>query len=334
MSALLRPIVQLTHTLTEARVLLSIATVLAAGLFAAGTIWLSHARLAVGTSVFAAAALIGLTVATFTHFFDTNGWSGRPVTASQAGVYDWLDEKAGTNASVTEVPYLVSTDYFVSEQRWRDVEFWNKSITRDALDPGGDVFAYTGIWFPKLTLAFDPATGLADVSPSPWAAVSDKDTRFGLAGSSAGTFEDVELMNVDQPWRAQWLSFGLYDDGWTKPGTTARIRVYPNPGQHGAHTHFFVFAVRPPDDVASRPVQVVSNIGRWAGNVSNAATTSASVNVCVPAHGYAEIRISTPDASAIPGDAATLAQTLGQRRGGVFFGFMAVSSSNGAACTP
>ena len=33
------------------------------------------------------------------------------------------------------------------------------------------------------------------------------------------------------PWRADWLSFGLYDDGWTRPGVVARVRSFARPGQ-------------------------------------------------------------------------------------------------------
>lgn len=332
MSSLLRPIVRLTHTLTEARVLLASATVVLAALFVVGTIRLGRRGLAVATAVFATVSLPATTIATFHHLFSTAGWSGRSLTASESGVFDWIDEDVGTNASVTEIPYLVSSGYGISEQRWRDIEFWNKSVTRDALGPDENAYAYTGIWFPKLVLEFDPATGRANISPTPWVAASDKDSRFGLAGKTIGDFQDVELIRAEEPWRAEWLSFGLYDDGWTRPGVTARIRIFPNPGQRGAHLHSFVFAVRPPDDVTLRPVRIVSNVDRWQKAITDTGTASGAIEVCVPAHGYTEVRISTPQSSTIPADAAIPELPSSTRQGGVFFGFMAVSSSSGAAC--
>jgi hypothetical protein len=232
---------------------------------------------------------------------------------------------------VTVVPYLISSDYFVSEQSFRDLEFWNKSVVRDALGPNGDAYAYTGAWFPKIHLAFDPKTGHATVSPTRWVVVSDKDTRFQLAGSVRLEVGDLQLSEPDEPWRAQWMSFGLYDDGWTRPGVTARIRIFPERGQRRAQMRRFAFAVRAPDDVARRPVRIVSDIDRWSG-VTSAATMTGSIAVCVPAHGYTEIRLATPVSSTIPADLSTPDQPDRSRRGGVFFGETALAGEVGGAC--
>ncbi len=331
MSGLLRPIVHMTHTLGEARVLLVVATAALAGLFVAGSARVTRARLALVTAVFALVALPAITFATFAHFFGTIGWSGRPVTASEAGLYDWIDPIVGADAGVTIVPYLVSTNYFVSEELWRDIEFWNKAVVRDAVSPGGDVYAYTGIWFPKTSLSFDPETGRANVSPTRYAAVSDKDTRFAIAGKVRGWVQDVQLIEADRPWRAQWVSFGLYDDGWTKPGVTARIRVFPFPGQRQARLRTFVFGVRTLAGSAPRPVRVVSNVDGWAETATDT-TVNASIKVCVPPQGYAEIRLSTPVVSTIPGDQSSQVLSVGSRRGGVFFGETAIGSEIGGAC--
>jgi len=216
-----------------------------------------------------------------------------------------------------------------------DVEFWNKSVVRDALeatDDGGNAFAYTGIWFPKTQLRFDPNTGVANLSPTRWVAASDKDTRFAIAGVEQADVGDVELVEANEPWRAAWISFGLYDDGWTKPGVTARIRVFPYPGQRRARIRVFAFAVHSP--TPSQPLRVVSNVDRWIGEARNAQTLTAAILVCVPAQGYTQIRISTPVSSWVPGDQASYeqSQSLGSRRAGVFFGETALSSKIGGDC--
>lgn len=46
-------------------------------------------------------------------------------------------------------------------------------------------------------------------------------------------------------------------------------------------------------------------------------TVFQGMRVCVPAKGYAEVRVRTPDSSAIPGDLATLASSLQPRTRGV-----------------
>lgn len=330
MSGLLKPVVHLTGSLGHAKLFLAGATIVLAAAFVAGSLVSRRAALIVAG--YAAAVLTATTAATFDHLFAVSGWSGRPVTASEKGTYDFVDQAVGRNQNVTMIPYLVSSDYITSEQWWRDLEFYNVSLDRDALDPDAGTYAYTGIWFPKLVLAFDPRTGRANMSPTAWVAVSDKDTRFALAGTPRLSVDDIVVVNAVRPWRAQWLSFGLYDDGWTKPGVTARIRIFPAPGQRRARTRSFAFAVRPVDGSAGQQVSVTSNIGHWAGTVTSAGTVTGSVVVCVPAHGWTEIRLRTPVTTQIPGDAASLAQSLEPRRGGVFFGETALAGEIGPPC--
>jgi hypothetical protein len=330
MSGLLEQIVRRTHTLTEARVFLAAATVVLTILFLAGTIWLSRSLLALTMTVFAVIALPAITAATFEHLFGAPSWSGRPLTAPDLGRYDWIDSDVGPNAQVTLVPYLISSDYFVSEQTFRDLEFWNKTVVRDLQSASG-AYAYTGIWFPKIDLRINPETGLASVSPTPWILMSDKDTRFALAGDVRYAVGDLRLVETAQPWQAQWVSFGLYDDGWTRPGVTARIRIFPNRSQRRALKRTFTFAVRAPDSAVRKPVRITSNLDSWTGTATQA-TLTTSIAVCVPPRGYTEIRVSTPVSSTIPPDLAVLGGAGPQRRGGVFFGEAALAGEIGGAC--
>jgi hypothetical protein len=332
MSGLLRRIVGVTHTLSGARVALVAVTLLLTALFLLAARRLERGRLSLGLGTFALAALAATTIATFAQFFGTIGWSHRALTASETGANDWIDETIGANASVTVIPYLVSSSYFISDERWRDMEFWNKSVERDALDPDGADYAYTGFWFPKTSLSFDPSTGLANVSPTPWVAASDKDTRFAIAGAPRADVGDVLLIKADMPWRAQWISSGLYDDGWTRPGVTARIRIFPFPGQRRARIRTLAFAVHASPEVARQPVHVDSNLERWVGNATDTGTLTATIPICVPARGYAVVRLSTPVSAVIPGDQATQATSSGSRRGGVFFGETALASEIGGGC--
>jgi hypothetical protein len=57
------------------------------------------------------------------------------------------------------------------------------------------------------------------------------------------------------------------------------------------------------------------------------------IRVCVPAKGYAEVRLRTPDSSAIPGDLATLATSLEPRTGGVFLSQIGLADELGGSCT-
>jgi hypothetical protein len=330
MSGILRRLVDETGSLHRTRIDLSVAAVLLAAAFAAAAALLRRTPLVLGTLGFAAAAMTWLTVVTFTHLFGTNGWSGRPVTSTAVNDAAWIDRAVGTRASVTEIPYLVSSDVLVNEGAWRDLEFWNASVVRDAAYPGGDAYAYTGIWFPKLDLRFDPQTGRANVSPTRLVAVSDKDTRFALAGTGGASSGDIRLVDAAMPWRAEWLSFGFYDDGWTKPGVTARIRVFPAPGQRRPEVRTLSFAVHAADGVHAQSVRLVSNLERWRGTASDSGSVISLLHLCVPASGYTEIRITTPKVATIPPDLAV--PSTSTRRGGVFFGETALADEVGGPC--
>src|SRR4029077_12298024 len=119
----------------------------------------------------------------FVRLFRTTSYSERPLTAQISPDLAWVDGVVGHDTDVTAIPYHVSTDYFVSLRYWRDLEFWNKSVDRDTQFGDPARYDYTGVWFPKLGLTFDPATGRASISPSRLVVQSVTDTRFQLAGT-------------------------------------------------------------------------------------------------------------------------------------------------------
>ncbi len=295
---------------------------------------LTGARVTLVASV--AVLLVGLPATTsyvFMRYLTGPSWSSRPLTRDEGSNDAWIDRTLGANASVTFVPYPVSTDYFVSQQQWRDLEFWNKSLQRDAHYPSSNVFEYTGIWFPKLYLRFDPKTGATSAAPTRWVAESDKETRFRVAGNVKAVNQDVVLIDAGHPWRLAWLTSGLYDDGWTQPGVTARVRIYPAAGQRAAQTRSLFVALRAPDDVPKRPVSVVSNLRAWHGVATNGDTVMESIMVCVPARGFTDVRISTPSASAIPGDLANADSSSTSRVGGVSLRALSLADEIGGPCS-
>ena len=233
-SALYHPIVQLSHNLTNARIALAGITIALAFLFLQWSAFLRTSRLVIPVACFTLCALAGTTTYTFFRFFDTNGQSGRPITQSEAGINDFIDERVGAQAGVTIVPYPVSSNYFVSQGFWRDMEFWNKSVDRDAHYPGPGVFESTGIWFPKTYLQFNERSGAVNVSPTQYVAQGSAETRFRISGAAIANQQGVLLVRALIPWRLDWLTFGLYDDGWTQPDTTVSVRIFSARGEKHA----------------------------------------------------------------------------------------------------
>jgi hypothetical protein len=257
----------------------------------------------------------------YVRLFRTTSNSDRPLTAQVPSTLAWVDSLVGSKADVTVIPYHVSTDYLVNLRYWRDIEFWNKSVDRDAEYPDAGPYDFTGVWFPRLPLTFDPSTGTASASPSRYAVQSITDTRFGLDGTVVGQDPDgANLLDVPQPWRASFLTFGTYDDGWLKPGKAAVIRVFPLPGQRQARQRILSLQIWAPSGVDSRPFVVRSNQAtiRRIADVDTGTTFLNNVPVCVPPHGYADVTIRARGSSVIPGDQSSYAGSLGQRVGSIY----------------
>jgi hypothetical protein len=329
-SKVFQPLVHLTGSLDGARALLTVATLALTALLA---LFGGRGAMRAACVVLLVVAIPATTVFVFARFFDSKDWALRPVTASQTGVFDTIDAAVGRHASVSMIPYPIDSDYFISQQRWWDLEFWNESIERDVhLDP--QAFVYTGIWFPKLDETVDAANGRLSASPTRWVAQSDKETRLQISGPVKAVTQDVMLIDAGPHWRADWISFGLYDDGWTKPKTTARFRIFARPGQKLAELRYLSILTRPPDDVARAPVTIRSNLGTWTGTATNTGTLAESVRVCVPPRGWTEVRLATPLDTSIPGDLDSLDASTGTRRGGLYLAAVALAGEVGGRCRP
>ena len=248
------------------------------------------------------------------------------------GQFSWVDKTVGRNADVTIATYPVSSNWFVNYRVWRDYQYWNASIDRNVELPRG-VFTYSSFWFPKVYWQFDPDTGRASVSLTPYVLEADQESRFRVSGKEIAnsSADGLKLIQAEQPWRTDWLSFGLYDDGWTRPGVTARVRVFATPDQRGDILRGLTLGIRAPDGVTSRPFELSSNQGAVHGSASQD-TTFEGIHVCVPAGGYADVRLRTSGSSAIPGDLATYATSLQSRTGGVFLSQIGLADELGGPC--
>jgi hypothetical protein len=261
---------------------------------------LAPRRVAVALAALAIVLAPVQTAAAFARLFNHDGTSGRPLTLDQSVVFDWLDRKVGTHSSVTMVPYpFIYADYWDNVGYWWNVEFWNSSVRRAAVYDGA--FTNTPETFPTTTLSFDRATGRANVSPSTYVAQAVAETRFGLAGTVIDEDRGVQLLRADRPWRARWLAFGLYRDGWTIPKVPGTIRIFARPGERAREQRYVTLSVRAPNDVAPRPFSFRSNASSWSGKAGTQ-PQSKQLSVCVPPNGYADVRVDAPEYSPIYGD--------------------------------
>jgi hypothetical protein len=201
---------------------------------------------------------------------------------------------------VTMIPYPMRYgDYWSNVAYWWDIEFWNASVERSAVY--GPAFAWTNDTFAKTALTFDPSTGRANVSPTKYIADSIKETRFRIAGKTVAEYRGVLLTEAERPWRTPWLTFGLYDDGWTVPRVASRIRIFSTPEQTDPLARYLTVTARAPRDIGRRRFRVRSNMIDWRGTALEAGTTG-QFPVCVPTQGFADVRITARGFTPIYGD--------------------------------
>jgi hypothetical protein len=260
-----------------------------------------------------AAALVGETAYAFDRLFRVDGTSGRPITLSQGIVFDWIDRELGPGASVTMIPYAqIQGDYWATAGYWWDLEFWNRSVTHAAYP--GNRFAEIQSTFPKLDLRFDPRTGLASASPTRYVTESDLETRFRVRGTTVSLTRDVRLIDAGRAWRADWVSFGLDDDGFTVPGRTATLRVYPLAGQQRPTRRYVTF-------------HVIAHSARLGVSVDGSTTyvdadhdEDVGTFVCVPPRGFAVVRVRGLGSTRVWGDLGARAGIYPSRVRGVQIG--------------
>lgn len=310
--------------LSGARIFLVVTVVVATALVVEAGVLLGR-RAAVALAVLALALTAAEGGYAFERLFRIDGTAGRPLTADPSHDLAWIDPIVGRNGNVTIVPSpMIAGDYWSSAAYWWDAEFWNVSVDRSAGIPGE--FEWTPSTFPKLALTFD-RLGRASISPPGDVLQAVADTRFHIAGTVVTNNRNAFLVQPEQPWRADWTASGLYDDGWTKPGVTAHIRVYSYPGQDRAVLRSLTVSLYAPPGVAARPVTVGTTHGVAGGNEVN-----VGASVCVPRNGSATVPVSSTGASTIYGDLKTDRTFSSPRPAGVEIARIYLSGAIGADC--
>ena len=310
--------------LTGARIFLVLVTLVTAALVV-------EAGVLLGRRAFVPLAALSLLLAVaetgyaFERLFRVNGTAGRPLTVDPSSQLAWVDRIVGRDADVTMIPYpIVPGDYWSSAAYWWDMEFWNVSANRTAGIPAE--FEWTPSTFPKLALAFD-RVGRASVSPPGDVLQAVADARFHIAGTVVTNNRNVFLVRPEVPWRADWTTTGLDDDGWTKPGVVARIRVYAYPGQDRRVQRRVTVSAFAPAGVSSRPLTVGTSRVVAGGN-----EVSVDATACVPPNGSNDIPVRVEGASAIYGDPTTDVSVGQPREGGVQISRIYLSGQIGADC--
>lgn len=251
---------------------------------------LPRRQLAATVLVALVAFVFAETAYTWNRLLDSSGPSGRALTATQADQLSWVDN-AVEDGSVAMFAYSFGQDWYPSAVAFWDVEFWNSRIDRAyRLDA---YFTYTPETFPAPSVRIDPRTGLVAGAGAPdYIVRTPLDARFGPAGTAVAAGPQLELVDLEVPLRAQWLTLGLEPDGWTRPSRAAVLRIYPPAGAATVN-----LTVSAPEVDAPRQVRV----GPQIFAIGSTETRELALEVCVPEGGYADLPIEVEGSTAVRG---------------------------------
>src|SRR5262249_5662210 len=95
-----------------------------------------------------------------------------------------------------------------------------------------DAYVDGGNWdyapFPHRELQVDPRTGVVAGTRDapPYVVAAAADPRLQLVATGNFTNLGLNILEVQRPYRARFVTTGLDPDGWTRPGRPARIHVF------------------------------------------------------------------------------------------------------------
>jgi hypothetical protein len=251
---------------------------------------LPRRQLTVTVLVALVAFVFAETAYTWNRLFESSGPSGRQLTAAQADQLSWVDN-AVEDGLVAMFPYSFGQDWYPSAVAFWDVEFWNSRVHRAYRLDG--YFTYTPESFPTPSVRIDPRTGLfVGAGTLDFIVRTPLDARFGPAGPGVAAGPQLELVDLEVPLRAQWLTLGLDPDGWTRPTRAAVLRIYPPAG--AATVSLIVGA---PEVDAPRQVRV----GPQSFTLGSTERRELALEVCVPEGGYADVPIEVEGSTAVRG---------------------------------
>jgi hypothetical protein len=326
-------LIETSTTVGAARVFLIIATVVVALVYIEGAVVLGPKRIAIALTALLLVALPAETAYAFKRLFAVNGTSGLPMTLDQSVVFGWVDRVITPNSETMMIPYpLLRTDYWADVAYWWDLEFWNRSVTREGGTPGAFEGTPRGT-FPKIALSFDRTTGRANVDFDSYVTQAVGDARFHIAGKLFSVQRDASVVFPERPWRADWITTGLYSDGWTLLGRTARIRVFARPGRTTPELRTLSVSLSGADPVKTRPVHFTSNTGTAAADVGPT-TVIQQLTVCVPPGRQAEVLLAAKGSSQISGSEATPLTAVTPRSAGVLVRSISLADAAGPTCRP
>jgi len=256
----------------------------------------------------------------------SKGSSGRPVTGSPGVVLDWVDSVLPGDAKAAMIPFPQSPEFAIDAVFWWDVEFWNRTVGQTFVATDKE-FSYAP--FPNRTLTPNWSSGLVPGTASAPAYVvfALNDPPFRLTGVRHAENIGLQVIVADRPYRVRWTTRGLDTDGWAPAGRPVKIRIYSQRGK--AELVRLAVTLGAPQLAPTRYLLSVGGT-QQRGQVAAAALATPTIDVCIPAHSFTDVHLTSTSDARIP-NAPTGFDVAGTRRVGARVGPL-TTTSTGRAC--
>jgi hypothetical protein len=281
-------------------------------------------RVAVAPSVFALLLAFSLftTARAIDHTLASTSPSSRGMSKDPGVTLDWVDTVVPGGAQVAIVPFPSAPSFAADVDLWWDTEFWNRTVSREYVDGGGD-FRYTP--FPTERLVPDWRTGAvpgSEHAPA-YVVVAASAPRFALVADRLGANYGLEILAPARPYRVVWMTRGLDPDGWTRPGRPAALR-------------FFAAARMPVEVTIELHAPSTADAGfslrargrTFTGRAQKGASETVRLRVCADGSGHADLVLTGRSNARIPGVQRTFAP-VGTRAVGVAVGAVSTGPARG-----
>jgi hypothetical protein len=210
---------------------------------------------------------------------------------------DWIDEQVPKRSTgvvvgtVNERAGQPLTDPFVNVAEWWDLAFWNGSV--DHLYRFGEYNSDALLTAPIGQITLDFGSGdlhASDREPPRQLVLATGDVRFAPQHQGAIVRHgDVTLYRTPLPYRAAWGTQDVEDDGTTRFGRAAVVRVYASQGEPTARTRVSIRVSHIAGAGRSHRYTVTSEGVTKLRRVR--AIKSERSEVCVPAGGHADVAL-------------------------------------------
>ena len=225
-----------------------------------------------------------------------NGSSGRPVTGPPGVVLNWVDSALPGGAKAAMIPFPQSPEFALDAVFWWDIEFWNRTVGQTFVATDKE-FSYAP--FPNKTLKPDWSSGLAPGTASAPAYVvfALNDPRFRLIGVRDAENIGLQVIVAARPYHAQWATRGLDTDGWAPAGKPVTVRIYSQ--SRRAELVRLAITLGAPQLAPARYLLRTSDTQQH-GELAPAALATPTIDVCVPAHTFADVQLTSRSDARIP----------------------------------